>query len=378
MKPFRELGLRRSDVAVVIVVAVVVLVGSFRVDHGGADSHSIDALAIALGVIGALSLGLSRRYPQVMIAIAAATVFTYLARSYPGGPVLLVGPVSMALAGYRASRIVALVGAVVMAVAVMAGAWVADGDLGIIGVAGPAWAFALTLAGMLLAARTERVAAQKEREELRRQQASTDERLGIARDLHDSVAHALATINVQSGVAAHLLDRQPHQAKAALEAIRQASSEVLDELAMMLETLRDSDHTAPRTPTAGLPQVTELVERARRDGVTIRYDVVGDIGAVPSAESTAGYRVIQESLNNVRRHAGPAAAVTVGVTVASPNMLSVKVIDDGGGRFVSPQTTSSTGLGLIGMRERVESTGGRLTVGADPDGPGYRVAAHWD
>lgn len=374
---YRELGLRAADAAVIGIVTVLILVGSFRVEESS-DARSIDALAIVLGVVGALSLGLARRYPQVMVAVCAATIFTYLARGYPGGPALLVGPVSMALAGYRAPRTVALVGAAVMAIAVMVGAWTANGDLGVIGVAGPAWAFTAALAGMSLAARSERAAAQQEREKFRRQQASTDERLGIARDLHDSVAHALATINVQSGVAAHLLDRQPQQAKVALEAIRQASSEVLDELGVMLETLREHDQGAPRFPTAGLSQVSGLVERARADGLIVRYDAAGDTEVVPSAMSAAAYRVIQEALNNVRRHAGPAANVVVTVTTSAPKQLEIGIVDDGGRPTEVSPATSSTGLGVVGMRERVESSGGDLTIGAVVEGSGYRVVARWN
>jgi signal transduction histidine kinase len=375
---FRALGVRWYDLVLVLVVVILVVVGS-TAGHIDTTDQPIDGLAITLGIIGALSLALSRRYPQVMVGVAATVIFTYLARGYPGGPALLVGPLSMALAGYRASRRVALVGATVMSAAVIIGQWVGDGGLGTIGIAGPAWAFTLTLAGILLSARTERAAAQRERDEMRRRQAMTDERLNIARDLHDSVAHALSTINVQAGVAAHLLDRQPHQAQAALEAIRQASSEVLDELGTMLETLRDRDQDAPRSPTSTLAQVDGLIRRARADGLTVDYHPEGDLQAVPSTMSTAAFRVVQESLNNVRRHAGISPAVEISVIAAPPQGLVVSVSDDGG----SPVGTKAaapepgTGLGIIGMTERVESSRGTIEVGPAPAGRGYRVVARW-
>ncbi|PXW31361.1 UNVERIFIED_CONTAM: signal transduction histidine kinase [Williamsia faeni] len=375
---FRALEVHWSDLALVLVVIILVIVGSIS-GHTDSADQPIDGLAIALGIIGALSLAVSRRFPQVMIGVAATVIFAYLARGYPGGPALLVGPLSMALAGYRASRTVALVGATIMSAAVITGQWIGEGHLGTIAIAGPAWAFTLALAGILLSARTERAAAQRERDEMRRRQAMTDERLNIARDLHDSVAHALATINVQAGVAAHLLDRQPHQAKAALEAIRQASSEVLDELGTMLETLRDHDQGAPRSPTATLGQVPGLIERARADGLTVNYHPEGDVDAVSSSMSTAAFRVIQESLNNVRRHAGTAPVVEISVVADPPHRLAVSVSDDGGRpdgtKAVAPEP--GTGLGIIGMTERVESSRGTIEVGPKSSGGGYRVIARW-
>jgi signal transduction histidine kinase len=369
--------LRLPDVALVVIVAALVVAGSSKIEHSG--TRHIDAVAIVLGVAGALSLGVSRRFPAVMAAVTTTVVFVYLARGYPGGPSLLVGPVSMALLGFRASRTVALLGATAMSLAVIAGKWIGDGQLGTIGIAGPAWAYTLVLVGVLLDARRDRIAAQGEREELKRAQAITDERLLIAQDLHDSVAHALATINVQSGVAAHLLDRDPQQAKAALEAIRHASSEVLDELGTMLGALRQPDQAAPRLPTAGLEQVDGLVARARADGLRVECQTAGDNTVVPSAIGAAAYRVIQEALNNVRRHAGPSPVVTITTVADSAEKFSLSVVDDGGtGQTGRPSGDPSPGLGLVGMRERVESSGGTLTAGSDPTTHGYRVTATWD
>jgi signal transduction histidine kinase len=204
--------------------------------------------------------------------------------------------------------------------------------------------------------------------------------LRIARDLHDSVAHAMATINVQSGVAAHLLDRKPEQAKVALEAIRRASSDVLDELGTILGALRRDDGAAPRAPAAGLDRLDDLVERSSADGVAVTCTVAGDPAVLPPSLSAAAYRVIQEALSNTRRHAGDAATATVAVTIDGPGVVSVDVADDGGRRRGAPQApaTPGHGFGLAGMRERVESTGGVLTTGPRPiPDRGFRVRASW-
>ena len=235
-------------------------------------------------------------------------------------------------------------------------------------------ASAAVLAGQAIAARGERAAAQRERLAHQEEQAIAAERLRLAQDLHDSVAHAMATINVQSGVAAHLLDRDPSQAKAALEAIRAASGDALDELGAILGVLRDPDADAPLAPVSTLADVGSLVERARADGVRVTADVRGSVDSVAMSVSSAAFRVVQEALTNVRRHAGSEATATLDVVIGDHGTVTVSVRDDGQG----PQTDrSSTGLGLVGMRERVESTGGLLRTGPRPDG-GFEVVATWN
>jgi signal transduction histidine kinase len=366
--------IRRRDLALALVVAAVVAVGSRHVHPDSHHARAIDAVAWICGLAGALSLAGWRRFPLAMVGIVAAEVFTYQALNYPGGPALLPAPLSLVLLGYRRRGQLAWAGAALMAVAVIGGGAVGQGSVATVDALSTGWVLAAVLAGQIAAARTER-------RDLARRQAATDERVRIAQDLHDSVAHAMATINVQSGVAGYLLDRKPEQVRIALEAIRSASSEVLDELGAILSVLRAGDGSredaAPVTPVAGLERLGDLVGRARADGLTVECAVVGDPAEVSPARSAAAYRVVQEALSNTRRHAGDGATATVHVTVTDGHAVRVEVIDDGGRQRVPAlNSRSSSGLGLVGMRERVESIGGTLSTG--PMTPhGFRVEATW-
>ena len=221
-------------------------------------------------------------------------------------------------------------------------------DLALVGLSAVA-----VLAADAMRGRRERVASRLERR-------LAEDRLQIARDLHDSVAHSMATINVQAGVAAHVIDRHPEQAAAALEAIRVASRDVLDELAAMLSVLRD-ETPAARHPTPDLTSLEELVESSGRAGLHVDLQVSGDLDAVPPAVSTAAYRIVQEALTNVARHASTDEAV---VTVARrpDGQLDAEVIDQGRGVAAA----SNGGRGLQGIRERATTTGGRSTIGPRP------------
>lgn len=202
----------------------------------------------------------------------------------------------------------------------------------------------------------------------------TTERLRIAQDLHDSVAHAMTTINVQAGVAAHLMEQQPEQVGEALEAIRLASGSALDELGAILGYLRE-EGVAPRAPAGEQEQISDLTERARADGLQVT--VTGNVGTLPGPIGSAAYRVVQEALTNTRRHAGAGAKVDVAVRSDPVGWLEVAVRDDGGSGPAPPSNNNTgTGFGLIGMRERVESTAGHLETGpAEPRG--FQVIATW-
>ena len=189
----------------------------------------------------------------------------------------------------------------------------------------------------------------------------------------------MSTINVQSGVAAHLLDSDPTQAKGALEAIRAASSDAMDELTVILSAMRGPGGPVPLSPLPSLADVGELVERANGDGLPVTAAVHGDIAGVAPTVSAAAFRVVQEGLTNARRHAGPGARTEVAIDVGDRGALSVRVSDDGGKRPVPTgrhTDASSGGFGLLGMRERVESTGGTLDAWTRPEG-GFEVVANW-
>jgi signal transduction histidine kinase len=359
-------------------VVFVVLVGTAHlpVDEG---ERSIDAVAYLCGVVGAVALAFWRRSSVVVVGVVAITTAVYWARDYPGGPALLPGPLALLLVGYAASRRAGWIAATgFVVISILARVLFAEVTLVetliLVG-----WAAAALLAGQALAARGERAAAQRQRATHEGEQAVANERLRIARDLHDSVAHAMSTINVQSGVAAHLLDSDPTQAKAALEAIRAASSDALDELTAILAAMREPDGSIPLSPLPTLADIGELVERASSDGLPVTATVHGDLTRVGPTVSAAAFRVIQEGLTNTRRHAGPGAHTNVAIDVGDRGALSVRVSDDGGSRARSATRGTNTptgGFGLLGMRERVESTGGKLDARARPEG-GFEVAADW-
>jgi signal transduction histidine kinase len=213
--------------------------------------------------------------------------------------------------------------------------------------------------------------AERTREEEARRRVA-EERLRIARDLHDSVAHAMATINVQAGAAGHVLERRPEAAGQALAVIRRAGGDVLDELAAMLAVLRDDTQQADRAPVPGAAEIPRLAESTTASGLAVALRMDGPVPAVPGVIGTAAYRVVQESLTNVLRHS---RATTARVRlVADPDGGVLLEIEDDGPAL--PQATAGTGVGIRGMRERVVSTGGTFWSGP-ASGGGFGVRAVW-
>jgi signal transduction histidine kinase len=214
------------------------------------------------------------------------------------------------------------------------------------------------------------------REEQERRQAA-DERLRIARELHDVLGHHLSLINVQAGVGLHLMDNRPEQAREALAAIKTASSEALREVRAVLGVLRPEEEAAPRQPALGLDRLTDLTADA---GLPVTTRTVGERRDLPAEVDRAAYRIVQEALTNVRRHAAAGAAATVSVEY-TPDELRLEVRNDGPGEGQHPDADPAPagdpegdGSGIAGMRARAASLGGSLDAGPLPDG-GYRVAA---
>jgi signal transduction histidine kinase len=198
--------------------------------------------------------------------------------------------------------------------------------------------------------------AEQTREEEARSRVAA-ERMRIARELHDVVAHGIAMINVQAGVAAHVIDTQPDQAKTALLHIKDASKTALAELRTTLGLLRQEGETeVPIEPAPGLGQLDALVAAARRSGLSVT--VKGEIRPLPPALDLAAYRIAQEALTNVVKHAN-ATLATVTLTYTDECVV-LEVADDGVG-VAAP--FDSGGHGLVGMRERATAVGGRLTAG---------------
>jgi signal transduction histidine kinase len=239
---------------------------------------------------------------------------------------------------------------------------------------------ALLLAGWLLAlaiaAEATRIAAERaaatianRRTEQRRNQS--EERLRIARDLHDVIGHNISLMNVQASMGLDLMDSQPEQARAALSAIKSVSKEALEELRTMLTTLRQDDDVAPRSPAPGLDRLPELIELTTAAGLTVEVEVRGKARPLPAAVHLAAYRIIQESLTNVARHTGR-AQVTVRVTYSEAEVRLE--IEDDGTPLSDRGAAIGTGSGITGMRERAAALGGDLSAGFRRGG-GFLVSA---
>ncbi len=215
--------------------------------------------------------------------------------------------------------------------------------------------------------------AERSREEEARARVDA-ERLRIAREVHDTVAHAIAIINVQSGVTRHVLDKRPEQAREALHTIEQTSSRALSEMRAILGVLRDGDD---HEPYLGLGQIEELIDKARGAGLDIAVEQTAPTAPLPSAVGGAAYRIVQESITNVLRHVGPThVTVTLEPRI---DALRIQVINEGrrtashvSGRAV---TSPATGRGIVGMRERCQLLGGELDAKSRPGG-GFEVTAY--
>jgi signal transduction histidine kinase len=232
-----------------------------------------------------------------------------------------------------------------------------------------AWLVAFAVIVELVKTRRERATEfRRTRAEESRRRAG-EQRMAIARELHDVLAHHISLISVQAGVALHLMDEQPEQARTALTAIRAASRESLGELRSVLELLRHGEEGAPRAPAPGLEALDALVERTSAAGLPVTVEVTGTARPLPAAVGLAAYRIVQEALTNVTRHAGRPATATVRLGYA-PDQLTVEVTDDGPGA----EDTTGTGSGLLGMAERAAALGGQLDAAPRPDG-GFRVTA---
>ena len=207
----------------------------------------------------------------------------------------------------------------------------------------------------------------------RRQEAlreASEERLRIARDLHDIVAHNISVINVQANSALHLMDRQPERARAALTTIHEVSKQALVELRSVLGVLRDVDHEVPRTPVPGLAELSALAESSRAAGLAVQVIEDGQRCQLPADVELTAYRIVQESLTNSTRHSGGSRAIVR--LYYSESDLLVEVDDDGLG--VRPGRSDGAGRGITGMSERAKALGGTLQAGPRPEG-GFSVRA---
>ncbi len=359
---------RGADLLWLVPLAWVVVVGSYFTnvpDDGAAPSGHEPWLAAGLGLVAVCGLLAARRWPLRGAAVTFGAVTVFVAADVRDGPVYL----SLAAAAFlvaarvpvrRWLRVVAAGGLAVCAALVVRA--VADYDnerslwqlFGVLAVIAAGAALG-TLTRSRAQAASERVLA-----------AATQEQLHMAQELHDGVGHGLAVIAMQAGVGLHVLDRDPAAARTALEAIRDSARESLDALRSELALM--SGATAPRRPRQGVADLDALVDRVRTAGLSV--ELTGSPGELADPVDAVVYGVVQEGLTNVLRHA---AATTVEVRLdRSPGRVTVAVEDDGQGSRHDGE--HDEGMGLRGMRDRVQALGGELTAGPRPTG-GFAVRA---
>lgn len=370
-----------ADIAVAagVVVAMTLTIG---VAQEAEASRSLDWLAYLLGSAVGLVLLVRRRWPMQVFVVSVGLVLGYYLLDYPGFSAavpLAVATYTAAVAGHTVAAAAVLL--VFNAVGV---AWqsIVEGIplltvLGTYTLVNVALLAAVLLLGE--AVRHRRAWAQEVRERLRQAEEHRaeeaarrleDERFRIARELHDVLAHTIAAVSVQAGVAAELIADSPDQARKSLQIIREQIREAIGELRAMVALLRGSGPEVLHAPAPGLGELETLVRFAGRAGVDVECSVTGQVRPLPAAIELTAYRIVQESLTNVVRHAHASwARVSVHY---EPLALVLRIEDNGWG---SDAVTADDGHGLVGMRERATALGGSLTAGPRAEG-GYVVSAH--
>ena len=375
-----------ADALMAAALAVLCLLG-WVLSEDTKATRSVDALAVSLMLLATLPVALRRRWPIAVLGVASAVVVIRQMLGYPETADTLAVVVAAYSVGahvanrravhWTAGTLLTMLTALNLTHAISQRSTHALGNvLGNGIVFGTAF-----LLGDNARSRRLRVAALEERahqleteRELRAAHAVSEERARIARDLHDVLAHSLSVIAVQAGGARRVVDTRPADARDAIGAIELTARESLDELRSLLGALRTDETVPGHRPQPGLDDLPALVESP--DGEAIGLVVEGDRRPVSALVGTAAFRIVQEALTNVRKHAGPSSAT---VTVRYlPDEIAVSVCDDGRGAAAFPAPSRAggehIGLGLIGMRERTAICHGRLVAGPRPGG-GWQVVA---
>ena len=352
-----------------LAIGAFQVVGSFGAADNQLERRAIDGVALVLVLLGPAALAVRDRWPLAAVVVAAAAADVYVGLGYPYGPVF----VSVAVAFYAAVQAGHRRSTWLLAAAAFGGFVVAslvdprsDGGPGLVRLALVAGWLALVLAVSEVARVRQDQAEERERaEQEEHRRRAGEQRLRLAQELHDVLAHNISLINVQASVALHLLDDQPDRARPALATIKDASRDALGELRTALDVLRRGDE-APLAPAPRLAEVAGLVDGIRAAGLMVTIDEDGPAPPLPAAVELAAYRILQEALTNVTRHAR-ASAVTIRLAYPDGG-VTVDVVDDGVGGAPTP------GNGIAGMRERAAALGGTVQVGPAPVG-GFRVVA---
>ncbi|UUV28208.1 histidine kinase [Amycolatopsis roodepoortensis] len=349
--------IRSGAVAAWLAVSALLVVGTANLEPGLGE-RPVDAFGFAVVSLACLALAVAWRLPVAAAGTEAFALLLYLGIDYPDGPVLFAGLVPLFALGTLRPRRLAYAVAGGMAVIVV-GANLTTGGAGVLDLVFVGWAGFAVFAADALRARRERAAAAERAERER----VLGERLRIAQDLHDSVGHAMAVINVQSGMAEHVIDDHPEVAKEALGVVRTVSGTILDELNAMVRLLRED--SAPLRPAPGVADIPALVASANQAGLAVTLDL--DAPGIGQPVGGAVYRILQESLTNAAKHGAPSAEVTVR---ADENGVRLDVFNE-----IHASGPDVPGAGITGMGERARATGGTLSAGRE-DGR-FRVSARW-
>lgn len=385
-----RLPVAAQDVLLALVITGMQVQGTITRNAGDPELvirplSDLGNLGYALLIASGLVVSVRRRWPALVLATTALISVAYYALDFPDGPGWL--GLFVAIYTYTAygdgRRTIVLAGSII---AILSTVWlIAATDVEPPAAIG--WVFFRIGASGLSAAlgesvRSRRVIAadaveraelaERTREEGARARVD-EERLRIAREVHDTVAHSIAIINVQAGVTAHVLDQRPERARETLEIIEHTSSQALQEMRTILGVLRDDNEG--RVPHPGLEQIDDLTAEARAAGLDVRLDAPAPPTAVPSAVGRAGYRIVQECYTNVIRHVGP-TRVTVALEYDA-GVMRIRVADAGPRRDSADdrgEDPRDHGNGILGMRERCQLLGGELDARPVPAG-GFEVTA---
>jgi signal transduction histidine kinase len=413
MRPAGQARQRAVDVAIAVVVTLAQLGARYASASWGAHARSAPTwyVDVLLAVAG-LALAARRRFPVAVLAVSLAATLV-AGKIGTGGTTwiaLIAAFVNAELAGKRLAAGASLV------IGYLSSIWPPwrigqpghTSTAATLGIA--AWLLTLLVIAELIRSRSQRAAAVRRTQEEQLRRRASEDRMRIARDLHDVLAHNISVINVQANTALHLMDRQPDRAKEALTAIHAVSKQALTELRAVLGVLRDGDggdDGAPRAPSPGLARLSDLLSSFRSAGLLVELTIEGEARPVAADADIAAYRIVQESLTNTTRHsAAGSAAVLVryepagvlvrvtdeGPAVAARDGVPVTARAGSGAAAGAPTIgTTATGLtalattgssasriqpgnGITGMAERVRDLAGTFEAGPRADG-GFLVQA---
>ena len=369
MRAWRNAHPLVGDVVLAAVIFALGLMGQPSPQTG--QPVPLTPALVAMLVLACVALVVRRRAPIPVWATTLVLAVLSVAVAAGPAPAIVTVMVAVYTVATACRPRTALLAAAVTPVALivtyhLAGAeaaWLSDATYTLIAVSAMSAAIGIAVRGQrqVLASAEQRAERAEQSREEEAQRRVTEERLRIARELHDVVAHHISVINVQSGVARHLVHSDPDAADAALGHVRDASAVVLSEMATILGLLRTSNESPETQPAPGLAQADALVEAVRRSGLTVSLRITGSPRALaPSADLTA-YRLVQEALTNAAKHGLGSADVAI-------DYREDHVVLDVANPVAPGATVAESGHGLVGMRERVASVGGALVVGPRADG----------